>query len=225
MSKTQVPIGTTEGFAPPIVTQFAVFLDNRVGKMRDLAEIFEGHHLKLCALSVVDAVSYAVIRVVTSNSTLARRLLTRHGFHFSEVDILAVEMRDEHSLSQICQFLTAVEVNIHYIYPLWVQPRGAPVIALYADDITFASQILRRRLVTLLGENDLGENAPQTQVGTPNDPSAVDGGYVIGPINEPISETDSDDVDEAIDELFNGPGTKDPDDEQDDDDEDDREIA
>jgi|GEM_PF-447822 len=169
MSQSPVPAGTTDDFAPPIVTQFAVFLDNRVGQLRKLTQIFEGQHLTLCALSVVDATSYAVCRVITSNAILARRLLTRHGFAFSEIDILVVELSDDHSLTGICEFLTQVEVSIHYVYPLWVQPRGHPVMAMYTDDLTFATQILRRRLVTLFGENELGDNACGSDPGKASD--------------------------------------------------------
>lgn len=188
MSQAPVPTGTTDDFAPPIVTQFAVFLDNRVGQLRKLTQIFEGQYLTLCALSVVDATSYAVCRVITSNAILARRLLTRHGFAFSEIDILVVELSDDHSLTGICEFLTQVEVSIHYVYPLWVQPRGHPVMAMYTDDPTFATQILRRRLVTLFGENELGENA------CGSDP---------GKASDLVNDLASDQVtDEAIEQFF-----------------------
>ncbi len=170
MSQAPTPLETGGGYAPPSVTQFAVFLDNRVGKLRELTCIFEAQALTLGGLTVVDAVSYAVCRIVTSNAALCRRLLERAGLPYSEVDILAIELTPDHTLTEVCQFLTTVEVNIHYVYPLWVQPRGYSVMALYADDLTFAAQVLRKKHITLLGENDLGENAPGSSPGKPNDP-------------------------------------------------------
>lgn len=39
-----------------------------------------------------------------------------------------------------------------------VCPHGVPTITLYTDDQLLAGQVLRK-MFTLLGENDLGENA------------------------------------------------------------------
>ena len=59
----------------------------------------------------------------------------------------------------------AAELSIHYAYPLLVRPRGLPAIAIHTDDPLLSAQILRRKLFTLLAENDLGDNAPRN---TPN---------------------------------------------------------
>ena len=52
MSQAPMPLDTTQGYAPPIVTQFSVFLPNRVGKLLDLVESFDGSACSICALSV-----------------------------------------------------------------------------------------------------------------------------------------------------------------------------
>ena len=147
-----------QGFQPPYNTQFSAFLDNRCGKLLELVEIFDGHALRLVALSVVDSADHAVVRLVTSRSDLARRLLQRHDIPFSEAEILVVELSNDHTLSQLCIALLSAELNIHYAYPLMLRPHGVPTIALHTDDQILAGQILRRKLFTLLGENDLGEN-------------------------------------------------------------------
>ncbi|MEX2386383.1 MAG: hypothetical protein WD534_00785, partial [Phycisphaeraceae bacterium] len=69
-----------------------------------------------------------------------------------------------------CQSLLAAEVNIYYAYPLIVQPRGRAVIAVYTDDLLLSAQLLRRKLFTLLAENDLGENRSFGPPGSPNCP-------------------------------------------------------
>lgn len=150
---------TTQGFQPPYNTQFSAFLDNRCGKLLELVEIFSGHALRLVALSVVDSADHAVVRLVTSRAALARRLLQRHDIPFSEAEILVVELGPDHTLSQLCIALLSAELNIHYAYPLMVRSHGIPTIALHTDDQILAGQILRRKMFTLLGENDLGENS------------------------------------------------------------------
>ena len=100
-----------------------------------------------------------VIRILTSRSELARRLLDRHNISFSEVSVLAVELSQDKTLTNLCHTLRAAELSIYYAYPLLVWPRGLPVIALHTDDTLLSAQILRRKLFTLLAENDMGENA------------------------------------------------------------------
>jgi len=150
---------TAFGYAPPRNVQFSVFLDNRVGKLLELIEIFHGQSLSVAGFSILDAADHAVVRILTSNADLARRLLQRNEMPFSEADILVVELEGDHGLSQACKALLAAELNIHYVYPLLVRPRGQAAVALHTDDHHLACQLLRRRLFTVLAENDLGENA------------------------------------------------------------------
>lgn len=171
MSQIPIETPTARGYQPPVNTQFSVFLDNRVGRLMDLLEVFDNASaITLAGLSVVDSADHAVVRLLTSNEALARRLLNRCEHTFSEIDVIAVELPYENSLVSVCQALLTVELNIHYAYPLLVRPRGLPVVALHTDDTTFAGQVLRKRHFTVLAENDLGQNAPGSTPGTPNDP-------------------------------------------------------
>lgn len=174
MSQIPTEVSTARQFEPPRNTQFSVFLDNRVGRLLDLLEVFEGaSQIKLAGLSVVDSADHAVVRILTSRAELARRLLNRCGHTFSEIDVIAVELPDDFALLKVCESLLGAELNIHYAYPLLVRPRGLPVVALHTDDTTLAGQLLRRRHFTVLAENDLGDNAPGSLPGTPNDPEGV----------------------------------------------------
>lgn len=171
---TQAPIesAVTGGFEPPSNTQLSVFLDNRVGRLLDLLQIFEGQHLTLAGFSVLDSANHAVVRVLTSNALLARRLLNRHGLPFSECDVLAVELGPGHGLARMSSLLLQAELNIHYAYPLLVWPRGVPSIVLACDDPVMAGQLLRRHRFTLFGENDMGDNRPHSTPGNPTDPTS-----------------------------------------------------
>lgn len=158
---SQMPAETELGekYETPCNTQFNVFLDNRVGRLMHLLKLFDGQALTLAGFSVLESTGHAVVRLVTSNALLARRLLTRNEYSFSEQTILCVEVDPTHTVSDICQYLVTAEVSISYAYPLLVWPRGRAVIAMHCDDCEFAAMVLRNKLFTLLGENDLGDNA------------------------------------------------------------------
>lgn len=171
---TQVPTfepQTTPKFEPPYNTQFSVFVDNKVGKLYDVLELFHGHALTVAGFSVIDSTDHAVVRIITSNSDLARRLLERNELPSSEASVLVVEVSPDKPLTEVCRVLTTAEINIHFVYPLMVRPRGLPAVVLHTDDAVLSAQILRRKLFTLFGENDLGGNAPRNRPDSPNDPS------------------------------------------------------
>ena len=71
-----VPQPTAESYAPPSVRQFSVFLDNRVGKLLEMVELFDdASDVHLCGFSVLESSDYAVVRIIPSNADAARALL------------------------------------------------------------------------------------------------------------------------------------------------------
>ena len=160
MSQSRAPLETTQGYAPPIVTQFSVFLPNRVGKLLDVVQAFDDcPNSQICALSVHEASDCAIVRLITNNSDAARRVLVNQKLAYSETDILVVELTHGKTLSNLCMPLLSAELNIQFAYPLMLRPNGTPTIALAIDDLTLAGQILRRKDFRLFGEADLPGNA------------------------------------------------------------------
>ena len=155
MSQASSPLETSQGYAPPSVTQFSVFLDNRVGKLHELLRAFDHATVQICAFSVHDASDYAVVRLITSNANETRLLLTKHTLPFTETSLLIVELGKGHTLERLCLYLLGAELNIRFAYPLMLRPNGTPTIAISVDDPTLAGQILRRKEFRLFGEDDL----------------------------------------------------------------------
>jgi hypothetical protein len=156
MSQAPTPMETAHGYSPPSVTQFSVFLTNKVGKLHDLVELFDKTQCHLCAISVHEASDHAVVRLITNNSTLGRATLANEKLAFTERDVLVVELSANRTLSSMCLSLLRAELSIHFAYPLMLTGNTThPCIALAVDDLTLAGQILRRKEFRLLGEADL----------------------------------------------------------------------
>ncbi len=155
MSQAPTPMETSMGYSPPSVTQLSVFLTNKVGKLFDLVEAFDGSRCRICALSVHDASDHAVVRVISSNLEEAKKVLRDVGLPFTEKDVLVVEMNKERTLANLAMNLLRAELSIHFAYPLMLGAGRAPALALAVDDLTLAGQILLRKDFRLLGEADL----------------------------------------------------------------------
>ena len=57
----------------------------------------------------------------------------------------------------VCKTLLAAEINIHYVYPLLVGPRGLPSLAIHVDNHEMAAQTLAAHGYTLVTESDLSD--------------------------------------------------------------------
>ena len=149
------PQQTAQGYSPPTVRQFSVFLENKVGRLLDLVRMFdEDPTVHLCGLSVLESSDHAVVRLIPSSGNAAQRLLREHGVTFAVLDLLIVELAEDHTLSSLCLCLLGAELNIRFAYPLLLGAE-APTIALAVDDHVLAGQILRKKGFRLLGEEDL----------------------------------------------------------------------
>jgi len=64
-----VPQETAQGYSPPVVRQFGVFLENKVGRLFELVRVFDdAPEVHLCALSVVESADHAVVRIIPNNA-------------------------------------------------------------------------------------------------------------------------------------------------------------
>lgn len=144
-----------EHAAAPRNIQFSVFLDNRVGRLLSLVEVFDNQPLTLSGFSILESTGHAVVRVLTSDAAQARRLLFRYEYPFAENEVLAVQMETGHTLACVCEGLMSAQISIDYAYPLMVRPRGAPVLALHTHNNREAAKLLANRGFALLGEKEL----------------------------------------------------------------------
>jgi len=151
-----VGYSTARGRDWPSVRQFSVFLENRVGMMMELVRKFEGSNNRIIALSVLDSADCAIIRIVVSDPERARETFELAKMPFLEGDLLVVEVPDAvHPLAKICKALLAAEINISYAYPIMLNPKGNPALALHVEDHETAVATLQKQGFTVLTEKDL----------------------------------------------------------------------
>lgn len=153
---SELEFETMEGRSWPSITQYSVFLENRVGRLLELVRTFKGSKVRISGLSISDSADCCIVRLVLSHPEQGRELLQLAGVPFAENDLLVVELpAGPQSLVEICSGLLQAEINIHYAYPLIVHPLGRSAIALHIDNIEAAGTILREKGFEIISEADL----------------------------------------------------------------------
>jgi hypothetical protein len=152
----ETPYETVRGRNFPTIRQFTIFLENRVGALRDVIRRFEGSKVRIVAFSINDASECAFVRFVLSHPEQGREILERAGLAMIESDLIAVELSDDsQSLLPICTALLQAEVNLVQAYPLLFRPHDNPAVAVMVDNIEMAQETLQRIGFRLISEREL----------------------------------------------------------------------
>lgn len=150
---------TLRGRDWPCLRQFGVFLENHVGSLHDLLRHLERQDLRIMALSIVDSVDCAIVRLMLNNYDRGKELFDLSSFTVFETDLIGVQLPDDpQPYLSVCTALLQAEVNIHYTYPLLFRRHGRGGIAMYVDDIDLGLKILKDKGLTIITENDLLED-------------------------------------------------------------------
>jgi len=150
---------TMRGRDWPCLRQFCVFLENRVGRLNDLVRQLESLDTRVMAMSIVDSVDFAMVRLMFNDADRAREKLELSGFLFSESDVVGVELPEgDKPFHDVCSTLVKAEVNIHHAYPLLYRRRGRGAIAMFVDDVDQAIRILNEAGHRVVTENDLHDD-------------------------------------------------------------------
>ncbi len=132
------------------VTQLTVFLENRSGRLAEVAAILGRAGINIRGFSTTEAAEYGIVRLVVADPERAKRLLHDGGFttHFSS--IICVKVPDEPGgLAEVLDQLAAAGVSIDYLYSISFQN-----ICFAVRDIDDAIDLLRDK-VTLLSDAEV----------------------------------------------------------------------
>lgn len=147
---------TRDSVQPPLVRQFSVFLENKVGALLDLTRTLSESNVHVCGISVVDTADASVVRIVVDDPERCREALGKAGMAVSESNLLVVEMpRGPEKLDTVLRSLVAAEVNIQYTYSLMIRPHDKAVLALHCEDAEFARDVLLKADFGVLSQKDI----------------------------------------------------------------------
>lgn len=139
----------------PRVPQFAVFLENKVGRLLDLVKFFSQHNIHILAISIIDTTDSAIARIVVDDPDQARTIFHEQAYAFSECNLLAVELNSATDLHGVLASLMQAECNVHFVYSFLTRPNEKSALALHVEDNDLASSVLTQSGYRLLGQKDI----------------------------------------------------------------------
>ncbi len=133
------------------VEQISVFLENKSGRLAEVAEVLARSGINIRALSLADTVDFGILRLIVNDTEKAKRVLKENSFTVGKTEVVAIEVPDRPGgLAGILKTLDGEGINVEYMYA-FVQRSGENAIILFRfDELEKAISVLQKAGVRIL---------------------------------------------------------------------------
>ena len=122
--------------------QLSVFLENKTGRLNDVAKVLAEAGINMTAFSVADNSDFGILRVLVSDPERAKQVLKEKGFAVKLTNVLALRIGNSAgTLYGILDKLAESKVYIEYMYAFSEGEQASVVIR--PNDIDQAIEILK----------------------------------------------------------------------------------
>lgn len=141
-----------------MIEQLSVFLENRPGRMAELARVLGASGNNMRAFVVADTAEFGVARVIVDRPKAAKKALEDAGFGVSVTDVIAVEVPDRPGgLAEVLDALGDARINVEYAY-CFVEPNGDVAVDVFrVEDPVAATAALEAAGIGVRPAHDIYE--------------------------------------------------------------------
>jgi len=133
------------------VRQLTVFLENRSGRLAEIADLLGRAGINIRGFSTTEAAEYGIVRLIVAEPERARKLLHDAGFTTHVSPVICVRVPDEPGgLAGVLRELAAAGVSVDYLYSISFQD-----VCFAVRDVDRAVELLKDK-VTLLTDEEVG---------------------------------------------------------------------
>ena len=133
------------------VKQISVFLENRAGRLAEVAELLGKNEINIRALSLADTSDFGIMRLIVNDPDKAYNILKQGGFAATETEVIAVQVPDRPGgLSSVMEVLAAKNINVEYLYAFVEKSGGNAIVVFRIENLSEAIETLSESGVNVL---------------------------------------------------------------------------
>ena len=119
-----------------IATQLAIFLDTRPGMLARTCQALAKARINILALSILDTVDHAVVRMVVDQPKEAEQVLSSLHAMVQAREVVVIDVPNEAGvLAKIAEHLTEAGINIEYAYSMSSHTGQSGALVLRTNDL------------------------------------------------------------------------------------------
>ena len=116
-----------------IVKQLSVFLENRAGRVNEVAKVLAANGVDMSAFSLAESSDFGILRILVSDNDIAKKALKDASFAVKESDVVCVEVSNKPgALLEIVEGISSKNISIEYMYA-FAQGEKANIVIKTAD--------------------------------------------------------------------------------------------
>lgn len=123
--------------------QLSIFLENKTGRLNDVAKILSQSSINMKAFSIADNTDFGILRVLVSDTDKAYQILKQNGFAVKFTDVITLHISNvPGSLYAVLDLLAAAGIYIEYMYAFSEGEQASVVIR--PDNLEAAVEVLKQ---------------------------------------------------------------------------------
>ena len=139
-----------------IVEQISVFVENKEGRLLEIAEVLSQNNIDISALSLADTEEYGVLRMIVSDPYKAKEVLLQNGVIGKVTDVLAVVIDDvPGGFTKALKQISDNGIGVKYMYACTSHKKGKALMILSVSDIQKAEEIVKQSGQELLDPTEI----------------------------------------------------------------------
>ncbi|HKL91688.1 MAG: amino acid-binding protein [Bacteroidales bacterium] len=125
------------------IQQLSIFLDNKVGSLNDILQLFKKLNIQIIASSIADTVDFGIYRIITPDPETAANVLREQGISVNVNDVFALSLDNKAGkAADAVAYFSNAGVNISYMYSFLIKERG--ILIFRTDKPELAKQIIEK---------------------------------------------------------------------------------
>ena len=126
------------------IRQLTVFVENKVGYLSEITELFAKNNIDMKALSIADTKDFGILRLIVDNPEFALNVLKEHGMLGTITEVIGVEIKNSAGeLSKALTLLAEKGVNVEYLYAFLAGTKESAFVVIKATDNLKAETVLK----------------------------------------------------------------------------------
>ncbi len=138
------------------VEQISIFLENKSGRLAEVAGVLADAGVNIRALSLADTTDFGILRLIVNDTEKAKQVLKENGFTVGKTEVLAVEVQDRPGgLAAILNTMRDAGINVEYMYAFVQKSGGNAIIIFRFDELEKAISALQKAEIKILKGEDV----------------------------------------------------------------------
>ena len=138
------------------VEQISIFLENKSGRLAEVATVLAGAGINIRALSLADTTDFGILRLIVNDTEKAKQVLKDNGFTVGKTEVIGVEVADKPGgLAEILNVMKENAINVEYMYAFVQKSVGNAIIIFRFDELEKAIDVLQKAGIRIMKGEDI----------------------------------------------------------------------